>query len=501
MKVAIVGAGISGASALKAIIDHPNFKKDDQIHVFEPRDILGAGLPYSPDDESVMLNISPDSISVDEKNPLDFTQWLEEHFEKPMNFEDLVSRPRYGRYLKERFAPYFNHKQVSHFQTKIKDLEVLDRTTKQPLYESKDGSFCYRLKTSDGWQEDIYDAVFLAIGHPEYADYYELNGTENYIGNPYPMQDKLTGFSEDNRIGIIGSGATGIDLMRFFNLNYHLNQPLTFYVREHGFRFADIPYEQDDFQFTFSMDWIKEQRAKHDGVIPFAKILATFKNDIKAEGVDVDTIYHKYKKRDLDSIRQAVETKDQELALIHAYNSQLIAYIPHLYNSLSGQDKEFYLENYHDKLKFFKTRIPYKTFQWIFDLLDEGKLRVVHGLNDIHVKDEGGFTVEADQTEDVDLLVNATGFDLRLSEVGKSLPLIQNLYRKNIIQSQFDGSFVLIDWPQAQVMNQNFGVLDNLFFFGMLIGGTQHENNDAQLTYQLATSVARWFMDQQSNNQ
>ena len=98
MKIAIVGAGISGASALKGILDHPNLKIEDEIHIFEPRDILGVGLPYSPDDESVMLNISPDFISVDEKNPLDFTQWLEEHFEEPTNFEDLVSRPRYGQY-------------------------------------------------------------------------------------------------------------------------------------------------------------------------------------------------------------------------------------------------------------------------------------------------------------------------------------------------------------------------------------------------------------------
>lgn len=499
MKIAIVGAGISGASALKGILDHPNLKIEDEIHIFEPRDILGVGLPYSPDDESVMLNISPDFISVDEKNPLDFTQWLEEHFEEPTNFEDLVSRPRYGQYLQERFAPYFNHKQVTHFQTRIEDIEVLDSKTNQSIFEDKQGSYTYRLKKTEGWHNEIYDAVFLALGHPQYADYYGLDGSKNYIGNPYPMKDQLTGLSPEDRIGIIGSGATGIDLIRFFMTNYHLKHPLTFYVREHSFRFADIPYEKDDFQFTFSMAWIQEKRGKHSGVIPFSIILKTFKDDIQAEGVDVDTVYHKYKTRDLEIIRQAVESKDQDLALIHAYNSKLVAFIPHLYNSLSGQDKEFYLENYHDKLKFFKTRVPYKTFQWMFDLLDQGKIRIVHGISDVHVKDQGGFSMEADRREGVDVLVNATGFNLRLSEVGKSLPLVQNLYHKNIIQPQFDGSFVLIDWPQAQVMNQNFGVLDNLFFFGMLIGGTQHENNDAQLTYQLATSVATWFMDQQPN--
>ncbi|NLB22651.1 MAG: hypothetical protein GX833_05255, partial [Clostridium sp.] len=262
------------------------------------------------------------------------------------------------------------------------------------------------------------------------------------------------------------------------------------------FRFADIPYEKDDFQFTFSMAWIQEQRAKHNGVIPFSIILKTFKDDIQAEGVDVDAVYHKYKTRDLETIRQAVESKDQDLALIHAYNSNLIAFIPALFNSLSGQDKEIYLENYHDKLKFFKTRVPYKTFQWMFDLLDQGKVRIVHGISDVHIKDQGGFIMDAEQREEVDVLVNATGFQTLLSEVGKTLPLIDNLYYKNLIQGHINGRFVLIDWPQAQVLNQNFGILKNLFFFGLLIGGTQHENNDAQLTHQLALRVSNWFMDQ-----
>ena len=230
MKIAIVGAGISGGSVLKSIIDHPNFKKEDEIHVFEPRDILGVGLPYSPDDESVMLNVSPDSLGIKRDNPLDFKEWLNENFEEPTNFEDLVSRPRYGKYLAERLDPYFNHKQVSHIKTKIVDIDVLDRKTKEKITESKDGDYCYRLKTEDNWKENIYDAVFLALGHPEYPDYYNLNGSKNYISNPYPMKDKLSGFSGYEKVGIIGSGASGVDLMRFFASNYDLKYPLTFEV-------------------------------------------------------------------------------------------------------------------------------------------------------------------------------------------------------------------------------------------------------------------------------
>lgn len=495
MKIAIVGAGISGGSVLKSIIDHPNFKKEDEIHVFEPREILGLGLPYSPDDQSVMLNISPDSLSIEDSNPFDFTDWLEENFEKATNFEDLVSRPRYGEYLSNRLGSYFGHKQVTHIKTKIIDIEVLDRNTKQKINESKDGHYCYRLKTVDNWKDDVYEAVFLALGHPEYADYYSLNGEKNYISNPYPVKDKLSNFLGDEKIGIIGSGATGVDLMRFFATNYDLKHPLTFYVRDKSFNFADIPYENDDFKFTFSIDWIEKEKEKNNGVIDFSLIFETFIRDIKEGGVDLFKVYKQYKKADIDSIRSAVESKDQELALIHAYNSKLVAYLPHLYNSLSGQDREFYLENYHDKLLFFKSRVPYKTFIWLFKLMDQGKLRVVSGLNEINPDKTSGFCMKANKNEHVDILINATGFESRLSKAGESSPLISNLLKKNIIMSHLNGRFVLVDWPQAHVLNQRFGLMDNLFFFGLLIGGTQHENNDAQLTHKIASRAATWLMN------
>lgn len=498
MKIAIIGGGIAGSSVLQTIIDHPKFQKEDQIDLFEPREKIGPGFPYSSNNQSAMLNISPDSLSMIDEKPLDFTHWLAENYEEATNFENLVSRPKYGKYLAERFKKYANHEQVNHFQTEVEDIEVFDAKTKEKLLESKDGNYVYRLKTDENWREDFYDAVFLALGHPDYADYYQLKGKEGYISNPYPMEEKLQSFNKEDQIGIIGAGATGIDLMRFFASHYDLENTLSFFVQDQGFYFADIPYEGDDFQFSFSMDWIEKEKAKNNGIIPFNVILSTLIFDIETAGVDIIKVYAKYKKGDLETIRKAVESKDQELALIHAYHSRLIAFLPHLYNSLSGQDKELYLKDFHKKLIFFKSRVPFESFKWLFKLLDEDKLEIIYGLNEIKENEDQGFTAFADEIREVDYLVNATGFDSRLSEVSKSMKLVDRLYHKNMILPQHNGRFVLVDWPQAQVVNQKFGLMNNLFFSGLLIGGTQHENNDAQLTHQLASRSANYFMDQRT---
>lgn len=496
MKIAIVGAGISGSSVLKTLITHPNFKKDDQIEVYETRKLLGVGLPYDSDDESVMLNVNPEMLSYDQSNPNDFVEWLHENYEEPYNFEDLVSRPRYGRYLSERFAPYYNHPQVVHHPVEVEDIKVLDAKTDKMVSESKTGAYTYQLKTSGGWRETIYDAVFFSIGHPPYADYYNLTGVENYVHNPYPMKEVLGNLTGEEKIGVIGSGATGIDLMRFLMTNYELKEPLTFYVPSGEiFNFPNIPLEKEDFQFTFSMDWMEAEKDPHTGNIPLDQIIETFKDDMKQGGVDVKTVYDRYKADDLDAMRSALESNDQELALIHTYSGKLVAYLPYLFNMLSGEDKERYLNEYHKKLLFFKSRVPNKTFKWLFELLDAGKVRLVEGISEVHPKEDGSFTVVADQTESVDLLINATGFDTKIDHVAKTSKLIHNLYHQEFILPHKQGRFVLVDWPQTQVLNQRFGLMKHVFFFGILIGGTQYENNDAQLTIRQASQSAKWFME------
>lgn len=496
MKIAIVGGGLSGASALKSLLNHPNLKKEDTIDIYEPRDILGVGLPYGPDDESLMLNVSPDYLSVDDNDPLDFSKWLKEKYKEPFNDEGLVSRPKFGYYLAERFEPYFSHRQVTHIKASVQDIDVLDAETKEKTHYKQSGQHVYRLKTSEETIEGTYDAVFLAVGHPEYADYYHLKGTEGYISNPYPANKKLVNIGNDERIGVIGSGATGIDLMRFFTRNYDLKHPLTFYVQDQGFYFADIPYERERLRFSFSKEWITREKEKGSGLIPLENILSTFTKDIQAFGVDVSKIYNRYKAGDLTAIKKAVDSKDQELALIQAYTSKLIPYLPSLYNSLSGQDKQTYLTKYYSKLLFFKSRVPYETSVWLLDLIKQGKVQIKYGLKEIQSSEDGGFILQASESDRVDRLINAAGFEMRLEKNGKGPTLIYNLFRKNIIMPHQNGRFVLIDWPHAHVLNQNYGAMQSLFFFGLLVGGTQHGNNDAPLTYQLASRSAKWFMDQ-----
>lgn len=497
MDIAIVGAGISGSNVLKSLITHPNFQADDKIDVFEPRQSLGSGLPYEPtDDESIMLNTSSEVLSVDEENELDFTEWLERHFIEPTNFENLVSRPRYGKYLVERFAPYYSHEQVCHVQSSVVDVEVLDAETKEPAADTQDGNFVYRIKTVDGWQDTIYDAVFFSVGHPEYNDFYDLKGFDHYIHNPYPMKEKLSNLDNNQKISIIGSGATGVDLMRFFTTNYELEQPLTFYDLNEPFHCVAIPYDKNGITYRMTKDWIEDQKEEHGGFIPLEVMLETIKEDLKQENADPMTVYNRYESGTLEVFRKAFDTKDQELAAVQKYAATSVPYLPHLYNALSGEDQQEYMKNYHSIMLFFKAKVPYYSYQWLFELIDAGKVETVAGLEEVTILDSGRFQfVTKDRKDEADIVVNATGFINHIETLTNYSELIKNLFHRRLIMPHVNGKFILVDWPQCRVINQQFGRMDNLFFLGLLIGGTQHENNDAGQTIQQARYTAKAFMD------
>lgn len=499
MNIAIIGAGLSGSNVLKTILEHPNFSKKDRIDIFEPRELLGPGMPYAPDDKNVMLNIAPGKLSVDMNDKDDFIKWLTANYDEPENYEDLVSRPQYGQYLLERFEESYQHPQVAHLQEKVIDIEVDLKNSKSGMYKEGEAA-SYRIKTESGFKDIPYHAVFFAIGHPPYKDDYNLLGSPNYIHNPYPLTQGLGQLDNNQKIGVTGSGAASVDFYRYFKQNYALTHPLTFYVRESTFYFPAIPYEGEPYTFTLSMNWITAEKKKHGGFIPFELIFHTIEDDLKKENVNLHQVYDTYKDFDVETVEAALESKNQELALVQAYFGDLGILLPHLFNALNGVEKDAYLMWSHEKLLLFRSLVPYKTAINLLNDYKAGNIRLVFGIREI-IPDESAnrFKVIANETEYTDVLINGTGFQTDLAKASQQDQLIHNLYNRKFILPQQDGHFVLIDWPRTRIMNQHFGVLNNAFFLGPYIRGSEYENNNAETIARQAIFSANWFMDHYEN--
>lgn len=492
MKAAIIGGGVAGSTLLKGLLEHHALKPEDHITVFEPRPVLGAGMPYAPDDATLMLNSSPDTLSADRTDPLHFERWLAEHRPNAENFEGLIPRAVYGEYLNEYFKPYYNHPQVTVLHEHVDNVEVVETIA--------DGPLLYKLSTQEsGWGDTMYDALFLAVGHAPYKDPYQLDGSARYIGNPYPVSEQLSRIDSQARVGIIGSGATGIDLMRTLMQRETSNQPVTFYVKEKAFHMVHIPLEQNEMTFSFSADWIQRQLEGNGGRIPLRNIVNQIQADFEIEDIDGWAVYEKYRAQTLEHYAEAIDTWDQQLAYVQRYIQRMIPYMAQLYNSLSETDKFHYEQTYEASLQFFKSMVPVKTVQWMFDLMKEERLRIVTGLTEVLPKQGGtSFQVKAEKTEEVDWLINATGFEKTLTRGMQEQPLIRNLYHQRLILPAKNGRDILVDWPQTRMVSERFGAMDNAFFLGNWIYSTHYANNSAENIMDHARSLAEWFMGKRS---
>lgn len=195
------------------------------------------------------------------------------------------------------------------------------------------------------------------------------------------------------------------------------------------------------------------------------------------------------------AVQTALDSNDQELALIQAYISDLGPLLPHLFNALSGVEKDMYLKHYHEKLLFFRNLIPHETALNLLKHYKEGKVRLVYGISKIDPQPDHRFKVIANETEYLDILINGTGFQSNLALASQQDELIHSLYKQKLIFLHRNNDFILVDWPRSRIMNQRFGVLDNAFFLGHYIKGAQHENNNAEMITKQAIFSSNRFMD------
>ena len=96
MKIAIVGAGASGATLVRKFIQIAEKFNELQIDVFEKREIIVVGQPYEPDTAEAIMNEHAQDLSIRADTPSDFLDWLSEHYPELAFNDAFPPRTYYG---------------------------------------------------------------------------------------------------------------------------------------------------------------------------------------------------------------------------------------------------------------------------------------------------------------------------------------------------------------------------------------------------------------------
>ena len=244
-RIAIIGGGPSGLFLFKRLLE--SGEKDFEIEIFERKNILGAGMPYSTEganDEhitNVSGNETPELVS-------SVVDWLHtvpaatlERFNIDINsFNDYKVLPRllFGQYLTAQFelllkrATKLNIETTVHYESNVVDIEYDSENKKVWLFTATE-----KIK---------FDEVIICTGH-SWPTWFE-GKYKGCFDSPYPP--KKLGIKVNHPIAIRGSSLTAIDAIRTLARNngsfeWNANGTMSYVVNKESENFKIIMHSRE----------------------------------------------------------------------------------------------------------------------------------------------------------------------------------------------------------------------------------------------------------------
>lgn len=459
MDIAIIGAGAAGISVLREIVSQ--LGQDYTLTIYSNERLCGTGLPYQDDDETLLLNQYSETMSLNPDDKNDFVDWVKKTYGVKHPEGKFFPRSWYGRYLNELFAKLLQTSQARLIKQEVTDLEVI-----------RDNR--YRVKA--GEHEAVYDRVHLAIGHLSYQDPYELEGTEGYIHVPYPVREKVKGIEEYRRIGILGTGLTAIDMLLYVK-KIHPDAEVSMFSRSGTF--GSVRGIEETLQLKyFNEARVAEEKEKHDGWIALDTLKQWFIEECVNHGIDLSAYWHRYGSGTIDGIKTDLDHL-QEIGKLQSVIHSMTLLFAQLWNALTNQDRQRFIEDYADQFTQFRSPMPPETARKIVEYVESGTVSIYSGIASV-TKEKDSFklaTEAGDAVFTVDLLLNGTGQQKNLAkDPEQQQALVRNLLDKRIIQpNDFGGIDIL--YPSMSALSPKYGQLNTLKIYGQIVSGVDYMNN------------------------
>lgn len=473
MKIAVIGAGASGISVLRELVKQVENIEKHSITLFSDERLYGTGLPYQKDDESLLLNQFPETMSLNPEDDKDFVKWVENRYDVEEVESHFFPRAWYGEYLKEILEDLVKKADVTVIKESVQTIQVI-------------GEEKYLVKTED--QVDEFDIIHLTTGHLAYQDPYELEGTEGYVHLPYPAVKQLQGIENHTHVGILGTGLTAVDLLLY--VKKVSPQVKISFLSPDG-KFGSVRGIEEPVELTyFTHECIEEEKKRHNGWISLDTIKEWFIKECQEQGLDVKEYWDEYGLGTVESMRfdlQHLEEIGDFQAIIHS----MTPVYAQLWQAMTNADRTRFIEEYAERFTRFRSPLPAQTARKILQYVDDGSLDVYAGISGVEKKEESFKVAVEDETVTVDILLNGTGQIKTLQEKQeKQQDLIQQLLNDRILQPYAYGGVEIL-YPSMSAMSSQHGELNTFKVYGQLVSGIDYMNNTVELISRSAIDGVR----------
>ncbi|NBD31502.1 MAG: hypothetical protein GVY17_00640 [Cyanobacteria bacterium] len=463
LRIAVVGAGLSGTSFLSGLIRslYRDRRNDLEVHVFEKNHEFGPGIYRTNLPETCFLNHENNSMGWvapedPEAGPDHYFQYLQANAERLANEHESLDisvlkdphgyTPRflYGQYLKEQFAqieqlavaaeiPFFKHR------VEVERIQIL----------GEQGIISW---TNQGQRQtlDRLSKILLTIGHCWDEPLLKTLPDTNNFFQVYPIESLMNReVIAGQRVAVIGTGLSGVDAV-FTAINSGARQviltsrsarmravrgPVAKYYRKFFTREAVKEIVEKQGQITLSqvkkLFW-QEYTAAFEAHCRYQENPEQLKNDPWSTYIgenyyipDHHPNFHDFifpedtVARLQDDVKETENCPHGKGLLWRSIAKSMydvedgLEFFDYVYQRLPVEEQVTFMETMHRLHLNFTAAMPLPSAKRLLALQEEGKLLVKKGLaNVISDPNSGALRLEMEDntTTEADIGVDATGY-------------------------------------------------------------------------------------------
>ncbi|MDX3608866.1 FAD/NAD(P)-binding protein [Streptomyces sp. FL06-04B] len=390
ISIGVVGGGASAVCLIDALVMAKG--GPGSLTVFEPSPNLWRGRAYQVDSETIKVNATPDDMSVRAGDPHHFIRWLgarermlgESYGLDPFSGARFAPRTVYGEYLEQTaYAGLAELRRQGWRVDLVGDSVTSARRTEDQVVVS----------TGRGMTSS-FDYVVLCVGGDGPKDVYGLAGSPGFIADPYPVSQNLRTIGAAERVAVIGSGLTAVDIVLSLAAQGHRG-PISLVSRRGVL--PGVRQREAHFELRHLTQERMRALARSRREISVQEFTAVVQRELHEAGVDMPALHAELASLDgeppADRLRRqfaAVNASDLGLRILQRAVPEIG---PDVWPVLGEQDRAEVLRLHYRTVMSLCCPMPPSSAAVLLGLIDEGRLDIRSGLDSAAAGRGGGLTL------------------------------------------------------------------------------------------------------------
>lgn len=216
-----------------------------------------------------------------------------------------------------------------------------------------------------------YVRVHLCSGSLPVLDPYHLNGKPNYISNPFPLNELTHDYFKDDRIVVIGTSLTAIDVLKYL-LQERENESVYAFSRHNFFNTVGTANYNTLKMTLITMDNVKATMDSKERILYFDALDKLIHKGFNHLNIRFEDFYNIALQTGTAGLRESLNHSNL-MAKTERIGVSTTRILTFLWQYMSESERKAYLDKYQEPFNLAKGKLPMKSVEAIIEGEDRGK--------------------------------------------------------------------------------------------------------------------------------